>query len=583
MGKRGGKKKKSKGGGNGSVESVDLSVNDSSTSIVDVVNLDGSSLVDVVGNSSTGISGLNSTSDAQGESIDIDIGQVKEEGQSDEEVAAGLTSFHTQVSSPIGNPEKALEASFLDVSGDDELRGSGTPPDSVAGARVHRSPHDEVISADGRVDVFQEESGEARPLLSGERASYDGTHLTLNIPDQAEGTRKKVRRKKTGSNSKELRKLYLSLKRKIWLFTIISLLSNVLLFGCKIYISIKSRSLAVMASAIDSFLDLVSQLIIYYVLRGQKAIDEEKYPVGRNRLEPIGIIVCASLMGIASLQLVAESLKVLFRGTFGGESPDQLVPDVGVLTVGLLGSAIIIKGVLFVPCSSLSSQSDSMMVLAEDHRNDVLSNSVALFTAYLSNKYQDIWWFDPVGGIVIAIYICVMWMFVAQEQAGMLEGVAAEPTFLKEVRELANTFHEKMYVDVVRAYHFGKRYLVEVEVVLPGNMVVVQAHDISLELQKKIERLENVERAFVHVDYMTRDEDEHKVTYYQTPQTTPSIMRDDEEASVSSSIDIDEEIQVLGDVYNKAVPQTIKRHVHITQHHHKKHNHLEWGEPSQEK
>ncbi len=37
------------------------------------------------------------------------------------------------------------------------------------------------------------------------------------------------------------------------------------------------------------------------------------------------------------------------------------------------------------------------------------------------------------------------------------------------------------------------------EIVLPGDMTVRESHDIALELQHKIEGLEEVERAFVHV------------------------------------------------------------------------------------
>jgi len=39
---------------------------------------------------------------------------------------------------------------------------------------------------------------------------------------------------------------------------------------------------------------------------------------------------------------------------------------------------------------------------------------------------------------------------------------------------------------------------VELEVVLPAEMSVREAHDISLALQQSIEQLDAVERAFVH-------------------------------------------------------------------------------------
>jgi len=67
-------------------------------------------------------------------------------------------------------------------------------------------------------------------------------------------------------------------------------------------------------------------------------------------------------------------------------------------------------------------------------------------------------------------------------------------------------------LDILRAYHFGSKYLVELEVVAPENMTVKDSHNISIQLQFKIEQLERVERAFVHVDYKSRDYDEHIVS-----------------------------------------------------------------------
>ncbi|KAE9269405.1 hypothetical protein PF008_g30869 [Phytophthora fragariae] len=69
-----------------------------------------------------------------------------------------------------------------------------------------------------------------------------------------------------------------------------------------------------------------------------------------------------------------------------------------------------------------------------------------------------------------------------------------------------------MALDIVRAYHFGSKYLVELEVVVPAEMSVKAAHDIALQLQFKVENLDEVERAFVHVDYQSRDYDEHVVS-----------------------------------------------------------------------
>jgi divalent metal cation (Fe/Co/Zn/Cd) transporter len=50
----------------------------------------------------------------------------------------------------------------------------------------------------------------------------------------------------------------------------------------------------------------------------------------------------------------------------------------------------------------------------------------------------------------------------------------------------------------------------QVEVILPARMSVRESHDIALQLQHKVESFDEVERAFVHVDYERREEPEHK-------------------------------------------------------------------------
>jgi len=50
---------------------------------------------------------------------------------------------------------------------------------------------------------------------------------------------------------------------------------------------------------------------------------------------------------------------------------------------------------------------------------------------------------------------------------------------------------------------FFKDYFVEVDVVMDANTPLWKAHDISQQLQDKIEVLPNVGRAFVHVDHET--------------------------------------------------------------------------------
>lgn len=64
---------------------------------------------------------------------------------------------------------------------------------------------------------------------------------------------------------------------------------------------------------------------------------------------------------------------------------------------------------------------------------------------------------------------------------------------------LAEAHDSRIKVDVIRAYHFGRAFNCEMEIVLPALMTVQESHDIALSLQHKIELSPDIERAFVHV------------------------------------------------------------------------------------
>jgi len=290
---------------------------------------------------------------------------------------------------------------------------------------------------------------------------------------------------------------------------IFSLIANVIIFSAKLYASVQTMSMAIIASTVDSMLDLVSQAVVYYAQRGVSTFSFAEYPVGRNRLEPLGVIVCASLMGSASILVLFHAAKIFLVNLHDHTTP---VIELHLADTAILIFAVIVKAILFFYCNAIRNQSPSALALAEDHRNDVLSNTMAILTATVAFYYHQYWWVDEIGAIVICAYIIYSWYDVASEQVDMVVGKAASDEFVTKVSQLtAEHDPALLQLDVIRAYHFGLRFLVEVEVVMPRDTILQKSHDVALALQKKIERLEEVERAFVHVDYKTRDGvDEHK-------------------------------------------------------------------------
>ena len=294
----------------------------------------------------------------------------------------------------------------------------------------------------------------------------------------------------------------------------ISVVLNIAIVAVKLVATIVSGSLAVTATLVDSVLDVLSQFILFYTDSAARKHDAALFPAGRTRMAPLGIFICAVLMGMASIEVIHESviklMDIWWDNTGAVESTSDSL-DMGTTVLGAMTFSFLGKLGLYIYCARVYkvTKNDSVKAVALDHLNDVLSIASATIAALTSFYAHSLEWVDPVSAIGISIYIMNEWWETAQDQANMLVGRAANDDFLEEVRAVGNAHHPELLVDIIRAYHFGPKYLVELEVVLPPTMTLEMTHDIGMELQHKIEAFEQVERAFVHIDYQVRDYDEH--------------------------------------------------------------------------
>ncbi|KAL9190969.1 hypothetical protein ACHAXT_000675 [Thalassiosira profunda] len=311
----------------------------------------------------------------------------------------------------------------------------------------------------------------------------------------------------------------------------LSLYINLFILATKAVAYAETLSLSVLAALVDSALDVVSQGILAYTeRRSSKTRSSAHYPAGASRLEPLGVLSCAALMGFASFGVLKEAAEGLWEGLAGGNG--GVLTDENWSSFWSMAGVVVVKLGLWALCqrvghvrvreaSGHSSNGnggakyyvDSLLeALAQDHWNDCLSNAVAAIALLCAFSNERLWILDPIGAIIISLYIIFSWYSTGREQIEQLTGKAAPRDFIDELYETANNFDPKMEVDVVRAYHFGPKFLVELEVVLPRDTLLFESHDLGMELQYEIESREEVERCFVHIDYESRPYDEHVVS-----------------------------------------------------------------------
>lgn len=286
-------------------------------------------------------------------------------------------------------------------------------------------------------------------------------------------------------------------RRAKWAINI-NVIANVLLLAGKIFAATSSDSLSLLASLVDSALDLLCTIIVWTTnkLVGWRiGALQKKFPVGRKRLEPLGILVFSIIMVISFLQILQESVEELMPLKGKAE-------ELPKAAVGALLSTIIVKGIIWFGCMPIKTT--QVQALAQDCKTDVIFNTLSLLFPIIGAK-ANIWWLDPVGAGLLSLYIIYDWGATSFENVTRLSGQAAPDATYKKLLYLAHRFSP--VVDgfkSVTAYHAGDGIWVEYDILFNGNTKLSETHDIAETLQYCAEGLDEVDRAFVTADYSSK-------------------------------------------------------------------------------
>ena len=222
----------------------------------------------------------------------------------------------------------------------------------------------------------------------------------------------------------------------------LSLWVNILLLCMKAPVAVLSGSLAIITSALDSLLDITSGTILYITNRAMNRPNKYKYPVGKARMEPLGIIVFSSMMGTIGFTVLVEAVR-----QFMGEKHIHHLEHLNVL-LSFMALTIFAKLILFVFCKG--NEDNTVRVLAADHFSDVCTNSASILGAILGDRV--VFWMDPLAAILLAAYISKVWGQTAYDNIMAMVGLSADPSYSQKLTYLSYNHHPGIIqVDTVRS------------------------------------------------------------------------------------------------------------------------------------
>lgn len=145
----------------------------------------------------------------------------------------------------------------------------------------------------------------------------------------------------------------------------LNLTANAVLLAGKIAVIVLTSSLSVLASLVDAALDFLSTAIIWTTTKLISRQDQYAYPVGRRRLEPIGVLVFSIIIVVSFCQVALECFNSLTSG-------DHSIVQLGLPSIIIMASTVLIKFGCWLWCRVIKNS--SVQALAQDAMTDVVFN-----------------------------------------------------------------------------------------------------------------------------------------------------------------------------------------------------------------
>ena len=276
--------------------------------------------------------------------------------------------------------------------------------------------------------------------------------------------------------------------------TVVSTSVAALLVLMKMTVGILSGSIAVLASAIDSFLDLTVSLFNYFALNTSEKDPDDQFHYGRSKIEPLAAVIEGTVISLSALFILYEALSKIVH-------PREMAfmqASVAVMVVSFIITALLVMFLNYV------AKKTSNMVIRADalhYKTDLFSNGAVLL-ALGAIHFTAEQLIDPILGIAIAIYMIYSAIPIIKEGVLMLLDAALPQEDIDAIQQIL------ISEPIIQDYHYlqtresGSHVFISVHAVFNVSISLYDAHLIADKVEDKIRKYfkEKNSHILIHMD-----------------------------------------------------------------------------------
>ena len=276
--------------------------------------------------------------------------------------------------------------------------------------------------------------------------------------------------------------------------SIFSIISNLGLTIIKFLGGYFGNSYALIADAIESSVDVVSSIFVFFGIKYSSRPADENHPYGHGKAEAlITFVVVFSLIGAACI-IAYESIHNIITPH---ESPKGF-------TLIILTGIIIFKEASFQYVMKKSRETNSSALKADawHHRSDAITSLMAFIGISIALVMGNGWEIaDDVAALLASGIIVYNAYKILRPALGEIMDEDLYEEENDEIRKLAQKVEGVLAVERCIVRKSGMLYFVDMHAVVKGNLTVAEGHAISHLIKDRVRELKpEVADVLVHIE-----------------------------------------------------------------------------------
>lgn len=273
-------------------------------------------------------------------------------------------------------------------------------------------------------------------------------------------------------------------EKEIYKLTLWGSLVNFLLLVFKFVAGFVGNSAAMIADAVHSLSDFITDIIVILFVRVSSMPKDENHHYGHGKYETlataiIGVVLFA--VGVGILVNAVEAIIDFFHGK------ELAAPNIWAL--GAAAVSIVFKEALYqyTVYKGKNLNSKALMANAWHHRSDALSSIGTLLgisgAMFLGEKWRVL---DPIAAFLVSIFILKVAIELTKASLEELLEKSLPKKTQEKILNIIHSFPEVKSPHNLRTRHIGSNIAIEFHIRMDGNLSLNEVHEITKRMENAL-------------------------------------------------------------------------------------------------